>query len=101
MFIEDIFCKKDSPMEAFKKHIENMIIEAYAKGKNIKEWRDRNTFEKNGRKYIPLCRLNKIYHEAPKAYLVWSGQWIPKSCSYKDDKYLYCEEWMYKRIEIK
>ncbi len=85
--------------ELFKEYIENMIIEASTKGIKIKEWRDRNTFEKDGKKYIPLCRLNKIYHETLKAYLVWSDQWIPKSISYKDKKYLYCEEWMYKRIE--
>ncbi len=100
MFIDEIFREKDCSMEKLKEYIEDMIIEAYAKIKNIKEWRDRNTFEKNGKKYIPLCRLNKIYDETPKAYLVWSNQWIPKSRSYKDDKYLYCEEWIYKKIEF-
>ena len=99
MFLDEIFREKDSPMELFKEYIENMIIEASTKGIKIKEWRDRNTFEKDGKKHIPLCRLNKIYHETLKGYLVWSDQWIPKSISYKDKKYLYCEEWMYKRIE--
>lgn len=98
MFIDEIFREKDSPMEVFKEHIENMIIDAYTKGKKIEEWRDRYTFEKNGKKYIPLCRINKIYHETPRAYLVWSNQWIPKSSSCKDKKYLYCEECVYKRI---
>ena len=81
-----------------KEYIEDMIIEDYTKAKNIKEWRDRNTFEKDGKKYIPICGLNKIYDETPKAYLIWFEQWIPKSISYKDDKYLYCEEWMYKNL---
>ncbi len=99
-FIYEIFRHKDCSMEEFKEYIEKMIIEAYTKGIKIKEWRDRNIFKKNGKKYIPLCRMNKIYHKTPKAYLVWSNQWIPKSCSYKDNKYLYCEEWMYKRIEL-
>ncbi|KKM10986.1 hypothetical protein LCGC14_1721550 [marine sediment metagenome] len=98
MFIDHIFLENDSSMEKLKEYIENMIIEDYTKVKKIKEWRDRNTFEKNGKKYIPLCTLHKIYDETPKAYLVWSNQWIPKSRSYKDDKYLYCEEWMYKKI---
>ncbi len=67
MFLDQIYRLKNCPMEEFKKYIEKLIIEAYAKIQNIKEWRDRNTFEKNGKKYIPLCRNNKIYHETPKA----------------------------------
>ena len=98
MFIHNVFYEKNCTLEAFKEFIENMIIEAYTKKKKIEEWRDRCTFEKNGKKYIPLCRIKKIYRETPKAYLIWSNQWIPKSLSYKDRKYLYCEEWAYKRI---
>ena len=65
----------------------------------LKDWRNQNTLKLNGKVYVPLCRIEKINHENPDAYLVYYNQWIPKSCSIKDDKYLYCEEWMYKKIE--
>jgi len=55
-----------------------MVNEAFDKDKRIKDWRNMYTFERNGKKYIPLCRIEKIYHETPKAYLVFSNQWIPK-----------------------
>ncbi|HEC39602.1 hypothetical protein LCGC14_0498230 [marine sediment metagenome] len=100
MFIDDIFSEKDCSMEEFKGHIENMIVEASIRISSFKDWRVRNTLKRNGKTYIPLCRIQKIYHETPKAYLIYFNHWIPKSISYKDDKYLYCEEWMYKKIEV-
>jgi len=101
MFLDEIFRKKNCSMELFKKYIEKSIIEAYTKNKKIEEWRNRNILDLNGKKYVPLCKLEKIYHETPDAYLIFSKQWIAKSCSFKDNKYLYCEEWMYKRIDKK
>ena len=98
VFIRDSFREKDVNMEAFKELIKNKVNEAYTNDKRIKEWRKQNTFGRNGKKYIPLCRTEKINHETPKAYLVFFDQWISKSLSYKDNKYIYCEEWMYKKI---
>ncbi|TES96005.1 MAG: hypothetical protein E3J90_08895 [Promethearchaeota archaeon] len=98
MFIHDAFHERGCTMEVFKKLIEKMIIEAYAKDKSIKDWRNQYTFERNGKKYIPLCRIEKINHETEKAYLVFFDQWIPKSLAYMDDKYIFCEEWRYKKI---
>ena len=98
MFIDKIFHKKDCPMEEFKEYIENLKSKAFTKDKSIKDWRNQNTIERNGKKYVPLCRIEKINHETPKAYLVFFDQWIPKSRSFKDKKYIYCEEWRYKKI---
>ena len=97
-FIDEIYRKMNRPMEEFKKRIEDWIYEAKSKKDKIEDWRNQNTFERYGKTYIPLCRIDKINHETPKAYLIYLG-WIPKSVSFKDDKYLYCEEWWYKRIE--
>ena len=97
-FINDMFLKKNCPMEEFKELIENMVNEAYTKDKKIKDWRNQNTLKRNGKVYVPLCRIEKINHETPDAYLVYFNQWIPKSLSYKDNRYIYCEEWMYKKI---
>ncbi len=76
MFLNQIFREKDCSMDTFKDHIEKMIIKAYNKDKSIKDWRDQNTFERNGKKYVPICGIKKIYHETPKAYLVWSNQYF-------------------------
>jgi len=99
MFLDQIYSRQNSSMEQFKNYIEELTIKAYNTIEKLKEWKDCKSFEKFGKKYIPVCGLNKIYHETPKAYLVWSNQWVPRSCTYKDEKYLYCEEWMYKKIE--
>ena len=99
MFLDEIFLKNEpSNMEIFKAQLEKMLIEASTRDKKLEEWKDRNTIERNGKKYIPLCGIDKIYDSTPKAYQIWDAQWIPKSRSYKDKKYLYCEEWLYKKI---
>jgi len=99
MFLDQVFYEKKWSMEEFKDHLEKMLIEAYSKDKSFKDWRNQNTIERNGKKYVPLCRLQKINHETPNAYLVFFDEWIPKSLCYRDDKYLYCVDWMYKKIE--
>jgi len=110
MFIHDSFREKDCTLEEFKELIENLVNEAHTKDKSIndwrnqytfKDWRDQNTLKRNGKIYVPICRIEKINHETPKAYLVYFNQWIPKSVSYKDNSYIYCEEWMYKKISSK
>ena len=98
MFIHDVFRERGCTMEAFKELIENMVKEAYTKDKKIKDWREQNTFERYGKKYVPLCRIEKINRETDDAYLVYYNEWIPKSLSYQDDRYIYCEEWRYKKI---
>ena len=32
---------------------------------------------------------------------VYDTEWIPKSLTYIDDKYIYCEEWRFKKIRIR
>jgi len=96
-FINDMFRGANCSLEEFKELIENMVNEAYDKDKSIKDWRNRYTLERNGKKYVPLCRNEKINHETEKAYLVFFDQWIPKSVSYIDERYIYCEEWFYKK----
>ena len=85
MFIDEIFCKKNSSVEIFKEYIEKMIIEACNekiifedKKKSFEDWRDKNIIRRNGKKYIPLCRIEKINHETPKAYIIYFDQPIPK-----------------------
>jgi len=118
-FIHEMFRNMNCPIEGFKELIENMVIEAYTKvneaytkvneaytkDKSIndwrnqnkfEDWRDQNTFNQNGKTYVPVCRKVKIKRETDDAYLVHNNQWIPKSVSYMDDRYIYCEEWLYK-----
>jgi len=52
--------------------------------------------EVDGKKYIALCHVNKIYRETEKALLV-ARRWIPRSqCFVRDnDDWLYVSEWIY------
>ncbi len=107
MFIHESFREKDCTLEEFKELIENLVIEAQTKDKSnndwrnqysFKDWRDQNTLKRNGKIYVPICRIKKIHYETPNAYRVYNDQWIPKSLSYMDDRYIYCEEWFYKKF---
>ncbi len=102
MFIEEIFYKMNCCLNDFKQYIEKTIIDAEIATINIKNWRKQYSFQKDGRKYIPICRTEKIYKEKSNAYLTYDkfgAFWIPKSCSQKDDRYLYCEEWLIMKRE--
>lgn len=100
MFIEEIFYKKNCSIDDFRQFIEETIIEATSSKIGFDNWRTKYSFEQNGRKYIPICKIEKVYKETKKAYLTYDKLgtfWIPKSYSQKDGKYLYCEEWVYEK----
>lgn len=47
----------------------------------------------NGIKYIRLCRINKVYRETKKAFLI-AHRWVPKSQTLIRDGYIYVTEWL-------